>query len=46
MGAMKTNDKSTAHKAQFNEMNETEESSALFYSPSHRSREQIDLDVS
>ena len=42
----KTSDKSAAHKAQCNEMNEIGESSALFYSPSHRSREQIDLDVS
>ena len=43
---MKTSDKSAAHETRFNEMNETGESSALFYSPSRRSREQIDRDVS
>lgn len=42
---MRTSDKSAAHEAQ-NDMNETGEGSTLFYSPSHRSREQIDLDVS
>ena len=42
---MRTSDKSAAHEVQ-NDMNETGESSTLFYSPSHRSREQIDLDVS
>ena len=42
---MKTSDKSAEHEAR-NDMNETGEGSTLFYSPSHRTREQIDRDVS